>query len=141
MAVSLNISMLDANGETAKVGPTIGDAANAVTVAQHIENMSNAKTLKADISTPVDISGLTGNTATAANVESAKFKARLTYSGPIPAGGTRRVRTSILVPAPHGALVDGLSGDLTNADAVALAALLTDELGNPMDILESIEYV
>lgn len=140
-AVDLSVSWQDVNGVKAKNTPHILDTAGPAAVCQALANLSNAAIIGAKISTPVTISGLTSNTATNTNVESAKFKMRLSYSGPIPAGGAERAKCSVEVPAPLGTVINGLSGDLTNSDALALIPLLCDTWGNPMDTLDKIEYV
>lgn len=141
MAVGLEISYLDVNGVPATNRLSIDAAANAAAVAALLKALTNAKIVSANILTPVDISGLAGNAAAAANVESAKFKMAISLTGPIPAGATRRPGTIIQVPAPLGTLINGTSGDPANAAFTALLTHVQTNRGETLDTVKSVNYV
>jgi len=141
MAVELEISYLDVNGESATNSVSIDAAANAAATVQLFKNTSNCRVVKASIITPVDISGLTGNTSAAANVESAKFKMAVSLSGPIPSGATQRPRVTFQIPAPLGTLINGRSGDPANAAFTAFLAHVVSNRGEVLDTVDSVNYV
>lgn len=141
MAVGLEVSYIDVNGVPATNRLSIDAAANAATVAQQLKQLTNCKIVAANILTPVDISGLTSNTASATNNESAKFKMAISLTGPIPAGATRRPGTIIQVPAPVGTLINGASGDPTLAAFTALLAHVTTNRGEVLDTVKSVNYI
>jgi hypothetical protein len=139
MAVELSVSYTDVNGVSAKNVFAVADAAGGAALLPLLDALSNAKISSAAVATPLDVSAL--GAAAAANNESAKFKMAITFSGAIPAGGTRRPRVTIQIPAPVGTLINGESGDPTNAAFTALLPYVKTSHGEAVDTVESVNYV
>lgn len=139
MAVEMSVSYLDINGVSAKNVFAADDDAAAAALIPLLDALTNAKINAASYATPLDVSGTSAASAT--NVESAKFKMAITMSGPIPAGGTQRPRVTLQIPAPLGTLINGLSGDPTNAAFTALLPYVVTNRGETLDRVDSVNYV
>lgn len=141
MAVEVTISYLDVNGDGATNKYASTDAASAAASIAKFKALTNAKIIEASYSTPIDISGLTGNTAAAANLETVKAKVAITMSGPKPTGATRRPSVTLQIPAPLGSLVNGATGDTSNALITTLLSSVLSSRGETLDTVERVAYV
>jgi hypothetical protein len=141
MAIRMTISYRDVNGVEATNRFTVADATAAAAALAKFKALTNAKIIEAFTSTPLDITGLSGNTALQANVESAKFKCAISMSGPIPTGGTRRPTVSLQIPAPLGSLVNSTSGDITNALVTTLLSTVLSDRGETLDTVDAVNFV
>lgn len=141
MAVLCTISYVDAQGQNATNEASVADAAGALALAIALKKLTNCQIVSVSVQTPVDISSIPSNTASAANVESALFKMVLSFSAAPPAGATRRPTTTLQVPAPVGSYVNGLTGDPNNADIVAVRDLLKSSQGVQMTKVDKVAYV
>jgi hypothetical protein len=139
MASGMTVSYRDVNGITASNRFAIGDPADGPSLLAALDALTNAAIVESNTLTPVDLTGLSAASAT--NNESAKFKMAITMSGPIPTGGTVRPKVIIQIPAPLGTLINGLSGDPTNALFTALLAFITTNRGETLDKVDSVNYV
>lgn len=138
MAVSVEVSYVDFFGKVKRGRATVADAAGAATLMPLLKALTNCQIASANLLTPIDISGLAGNVAANADMSSAEAQARINLTGAIPAGGTRKARTSVTIPAFKGTLVTG--GDkvaITNAAVTALTPVLKDKDGNDMTAVSS----
>jgi hypothetical protein len=140
MAVELSVTWQDVNGLTSTERFAVVDAANAALVLPKLKLLSNAKIVSAAINTPLDITGLANNNAASANVETARTKMNIGLSGNKPAGATARPKTRLGIPAPVGSYINGLSGDVTNADIVALLANVVSNRGEAMTKVDRVAY-
>ena len=147
MAQLLTVSYLDVNGESGSNRFYIDAAADAATVCADLKALTNCQITEANILSPVDISTLANNTApTAANVESALFKASVTLEGPqVGAGGTNtgapNARVTIQIPAPVGDLVNGMTGNPKDPRLTALLGKIVSNHGDAMTSVRSVKYV
>lgn len=141
MSVEVAVSWLDAQGESATNTYTVDDAAAALASVILLKALSNAKILAATYSTPIDLATVPSNNAVAANVESAKFKMAVQLSGDKPANATARPGVKLLIPAPLGSLINGLSGDPTNAAFTALLAQIRSNRGETLNKVDRVAYV
>lgn len=137
----MTISYRDVNGVEATNRFTVADATAAAAALAKFKALTNAKIIDASYATPLDISGITGNTAAAANVESAKFKCAITLSGAIPTGGTSRPTVTLQIPAPLGSLVNAGTGDITNALVTTLLTTVQSNRGETLDTVDSVNFV
>jgi hypothetical protein len=133
-------SWVDVNGQPASNRLWATNSAGVASLAAKLKKLSNAKLKNAAVTTPVDISGISGNTAAAANVESARFKMIITASAPPVSAGGRRQIVTIEIPAPVGSYVNGLSGDTQNADIQALLDDLYTQAGTACDSIDKVAY-
>lgn len=131
----------DINGERITLTTWVNAEADAQTLLEKIDAASNAVLIEAHISTPIPLQALTNNDAVAANNESAATKAVVTFRG-ADAGSLAKPfdEVTIGIPAPIGSLINGLSGDVTNADLVALAGLIVSEHGVTMSSVSKLKY-
>ena len=141
MAVLLEVSYIDAQGETSTNEFTVADLQAADFVLPKLKKLTNCKIIGARLIQPVNISTLANNTATAANVESAKFKMAISMTGPFAVGATAAPSVTLQIPAPVGTYVNGLSGDPTNADITTLLAEVLSNRGEPLDTVRRVSYV
>lgn len=141
MSVEVVVSWLDAQGSTASNTFTSADAAAALSAVTLLKLLSNAKIIAANYSTPLDLTGIAANNAVAANVESAKFKMAVQLSGDKPANATARPGVKLLVPAPVGSLINGLTGDPTNAAFTNLLAQIQSNRGETLNRVDRVAYV
>jgi hypothetical protein len=140
MAVQDSISWEDINGIEATNRFYVADAAGAVTAATLMKKLSNAKIVASSVKSDVDISGVPANNAAAANVETARAKMVITLSGPPPGANLPRVKVTLEIPAPVGSYINGLEGDKTNADIVALLTVVKTNRGETVDTVDRVIY-
>jgi hypothetical protein len=141
MSVLVTISYRDVNGVEATNQFAVADATAAAAAVPKFKALTNCKILEASYATPIDISGLSGNTAAAANVESAKFKCAIALSGAKPSGATSRPRVILQIPAPLGSLVDAGTGSITNALVTTLLTSVQSNRGETLDTVDSVNFV
>lgn len=141
MSVYVTLVMQDINSEKSTVGAWVADAAAALTYAQAIKAASNAYIVEGFISTPVAIGGLASNVASATNVETVRSKAMVKMRG-INGDSTAEPfsHVTVQIPAPLGTLINGLTGDPTQADLVALMGKVKSNTGVQMTVVERIQY-
>lgn len=138
MAVSVEISYVDVFGKVKRGRATVADAAGATALMPLLKALTNCQIASANLLTPVDLTGVSGNTAANADMSSAEAQARINLTGAIPTGGTRKARTSVTIPAFKGSLVTG--GDkvnITDINILNLRPYLKDKDGNDMDTVSS----
>jgi hypothetical protein len=130
----------DVNGVDASNSIYVADAAAAATLAGQLKTLSNAKINNGNFVQPLDLTAIDPNTAAAANVETARAKMVITLSGAPAAAGLPRPTVTIQVPAPKGTYINGLEGDPTNADIVALLTTVKSNRGETMNRVERVAY-
>lgn len=140
MAGLATLDWEDVNGVSASNSIYVADAAGGASLADALKTLSNARITNGNFVQPLDLSGVDPNTAAAANVETARAKMVITLSGDPPAAGLPRPTVTIQVPAPKGTYVNGLEGDPTNADIVALLAIVKSNRGETMNKVERVAY-
>jgi len=141
MAVELEVSYIDINGNTSTNSVAVDDLEGAGFLLPKLKKLTNCKILSARLVQPVDISGVLSNVAVASNVESAKFKMAISMTGPLSTGATSAPNVTIQIPAPVGTYVNGLSGDPTNADITTLLAEIRSNRGETLDTIRKVSYV
>jgi len=141
MSTLLEVSYLDANGNTSTNEVTVADLESAQFLLPKLKKLTNCKILSARLIQPVDVGFIASNNAVAANVESAKFKMAISMTGPIAAGATAAPNVTIQIPAPVGSYVNGLSGDPTNADITTLLANVQSNRGETLDTVRKVSDV
>lgn len=141
MSVYVTLVMQDINDEKSTVGAWVANAAAAVVYAQAIKLASNAYIVEGFISTPVAIAGLSSNVATATNVETVRSKAMVKMRG-LNADSTAEPfsHVTVQIPAPLGTLINGLTGDPTQADLTTLMGVVKSNTGVEMQVVERIQY-
>lgn len=141
MAFLLDVTFQDINQRESISSMWIDDELHAPDVIAALKAASNAKILRATISTPVPLTTLTGNDATAANVETVTQKAVISMRG-ADAGstGVPFATARVGIPAPIGTLINGLSGDTTNGEAQSLMTKVLSKSGVQMSTIDKITY-
>jgi len=141
MAFLLDVTFQDINQLESKSSMWIEDEAGASDVLTALKNASNAKILRATLSTPVPLTTITNNDAAAANVETATSKAIIQMRGAdAGSSGEPFAHVRVGIPAPIGTLINGLSGDISNAEVQSLKTKVLSKTGVQMDVVESIRY-
>lgn len=141
MAFLLSVDWQDAQGEDSTTSQWLVDEGDAQDVLDALKAASNAKITAARISTPVPLTTITDNTASAANVETVKTKAKVKFRGAdVGSTGKPFAYVTIGIPAPKGDLINSKYGDVTNAELQSLKVKIQSESGVSMDTVESITY-
>jgi hypothetical protein len=140
MAGLVTVEWVDVNGIHARNSVYTPDVVGALGVVTHLKALSNARILSALFSIPLDLTTLSGNTAVAANVETARAKATVIMSADPAAAGLPRPKVHFEIPAPIGTLINGLSGDKTNTDIVALLSDIVTNRGETLNLVDNIIY-
>jgi hypothetical protein len=140
MAGEAELSYVDVNGITAANRFVVDDEAAAAAALALFKKLTNARITRARFSTPVDVSGVPANAAAAANVETARAKMIITLSAPPADAGLPRQTVTLQIPAPVGTYINGLTGDPTNADIVALLGVVRTSTGAVCDKVEKVAY-
>lgn len=133
-------SWLDVNGLGASNRLWAADDVAVATLAGQLKKLSNARLKSASYSTQVDISGIAGNAAAAANNETARAKMVITLSAPSVSAGGPRQTVTVQVPAPVGIYINGLTGDITNPDIQALVGVVLTQAGTATDRIDRVAY-
>lgn len=141
MAFLLEVDFRDVNGEVSSTSVYVATRADGLAVIQQLDVRTNALITGARLVTPIPLQTIINNDAVAANVETARTKAKIRLRG-FDTGSLANplAHATIGVPAPIGTLINGLSGDNTNADAVGLASHVLSASGVQMTAVEKIYY-
>lgn len=141
MAFLLDVTFQDINQRESISGVWINTEGDAEGVLAAMKAASNAKILRATISTPVPLVTLTDNIPAAANVETATSKAIVSMRGADAASsGVPFATARVGIPAPIGTLINGLSGDATDAELQSLKSKVLSKTGVQMDQVTSVKY-
>jgi hypothetical protein len=141
MAYLLDVTFQDINQLESKSSMWVNVETDVAAVLTALKAASNAKILKASLSTPVPLIAITNNDAVSANVETATSKAIIQMRGAdAGSSGEPFAHARIGIPAPIGSLINGLSGDVTNAEVQSLKSKVLSKTGVQMDTVESIKY-
>jgi hypothetical protein len=141
MAFLLDVTFQDINQLESRSSMWVDTEENVQAVLDALKLASNAKITKASLSTPVPLVTITNNDAVAANVETATQKAIIQMRGADAASsGEPFAHARIGIPAPIGSLINGLSGDVTDAEVQSLKSKVLSKTGVQMDTVESIRY-
>lgn len=135
-----SFSWIDVNGLGASNRVWAADGAGVATLAAALKKLSNARLKGAASLEPVDISGIAGNAAAAANLETARAKMVITLSAPPVSDGGPRQTVTIQVPAPVGTYINGLTGDTQNADIQALVGVVLTQAGTATTAIDRVAY-
>jgi hypothetical protein len=141
MSKYLKATLEDVNKLQATTGFFVPDDATAMTALAAIKAASNAKIIKAELQTPIALQFLLSNNAIAANIETCRAKAHIRFRG-ADTGSTARpfAYVTVSIPAPKGTLINGLTGDTSNADADGLKSHVLSSTGVTMTVVEKIWY-
>lgn len=141
MAFLLDVTFQDINQLESKSSMWVDTEENVPAVLAALKAASNAKIARATLSTPVPLVTITSNDAVAENVETATSKAIIAMRGADAASsGEPFAHVRIGIPAPIGSLINGSSGDVTNAEVQSLKSKVLSKTGVQMDVVESIKY-
>lgn len=141
MAYLLDVTFQDINQLESKSSMWVNVETDVTAVIAALKAASNAKILRATLSTPVPLIAITNNTAAAANVETATSKAVIQMRGAdAGSSGEPFAHARVGIPAPIGTLINGLTGDINNAEAQSLMTKVLSKTGVQMDVIETIKY-
>jgi len=140
MAVEVNITFKDVNGDEGQTSFWSDTAANAQAALELFGPLTNAEVIKASYSTPLDITGAWNVAAAAANVETCRSKVKVQFEGAADGGFQAFDRTTLSIPAPVGDLINGASGNPTDARLVGLIPLVFSVHGTAMTVISSVKY-
>jgi hypothetical protein len=141
MAFLLDVVFQDINQLESKSSMWVNTEENVPDVLTALKAASNAKILRATLSTPVPLTTITDNDAVAANVETATSKAIIAMRGAdAGSSGEPFAHVRIGIPAPIGSLINAQSGDVNNAEVQSLKTKVLSKTGVQMDVVESIKY-
>lgn len=141
MAYLLDVTFQDINQLESKSSMWVNVETDVTAVIAALKAASNAKILKATLSTPVPLVTITNNDAVAANIETATSKAVIQMRGAdAGSSGEPFARVRVGIPAPIGTMINGLSGDVTEAEVQSLKSKIISKTGVQMDTVESIRY-
>ena len=141
MAYLLDVTFQDINllESVSSVWINVETDANAVLVA--MKAASNARILRATLSTPIPLITITNNQAAAANVETATSKALVSMRGADAGSSGRPFATAVVgIPAPIGTIINGMSGDVSEAELQSLKSKVLSKTGVQMDTISSVKY-
>lgn len=141
MSYLLHISWIDVNGLTGTSSAWVASTDDGLTVAKAFKAASNAKITAAELRETVPLQTITNNDPTAANVETAKTKAKIRMKG-ADAGSLAApfAYVTVGIPAPIGTLINGLTGDTSNTDANNLTSHVLSPSGVQMATIDKIYY-
>lgn len=141
MSVYVQAEMTDINGEKASTGAWVADAAAADDYLVALKNASNAYISKAWLSTPVPLTTITNNDAVAENVETVRSKVQVKMRGADTGSAAEPfARVTVQIPAPIGSLINGATGDVSNAELQSLKTKVLSRTGVQMSVVERIQY-
>jgi hypothetical protein len=141
VAFLLDVTFQDINQVESTSSMWIAAETDAPAVLAALKAASNAKILRATISTPVPLLTITNNSPTNDNVETATSKA-LVYMRGADAGSSGKpfATARVGIPAPKGTLINGQSGDVTDAELQALKSHVLSKTGVQMDQITKVVY-
>jgi hypothetical protein len=141
MAYLLEVTFQDVNQLESKSSMWVNVETDVDAVIAACKAASNAKITKATLSTPVPLLTITNNDAVAENVETATSKAIISMRGAdAGSSGEPFAHVRIGIPAPKGSMINGASGDVTEAEVQSLKSKVLSKTGVQMDVVESIKY-
>jgi len=141
MAFLLDVTFQDVNQLESTSSMWIEAETDAIDVIQALKAASNAKITRATISTPVPLLTITNNSPTNDNVETATSKALVSMRGADAGSSGKPFATArVGIPAPIGSLINGQSGDATNAELQALKSHVISKTGVQMDQITRVVY-
>lgn len=141
MAYLLDVTFQDINQKESVSSLWVNVETDVPDVLAAMKAASNAKILRATLSTPVPLIALTDNIPTSANVETATSKAIVSMRGADAGSSGRPFATArVGIPAPLGSLINGLSGDVSDAELQSLKSKVLSKTGVQMDQITSVKY-
>lgn len=141
MAYLLDVTFQDVNQLESKSSMWVNVETDVTAVIAALKAASNAKILKASLSTPIPLVTITNNDAVAANVETATSKAVITMRGAdAGSSGEPFAHVRIGIPAPVGSMINAQSGDVTEAEIQSLKSKVLSKTGVQMDTVVSVKY-
>jgi hypothetical protein len=141
MAYLLDVTFQDVNQAVSQSSMWVNVETDVTAVIAALKAASNAKITRATLSTPVPLIAITNNDAVANNVETATCKAIIAMRGAdAGSSGEPFAHVRVGIPAPIGTLINGLSGNITDAEVQSLKSKVLSKTGVQMDVVESIKY-
>lgn len=141
MAYLLNVTFQDINQKESKSSLWINVESDVNAILTALKAASNAKILRATLSTPVPLVTITNNIPAAANVETATSKALVSMRGADAGSSGKPFATATIgIPAPIGSLINGQSGDVSDAELQSLKSKVLSKTGVQMDQITSVKY-
>lgn len=141
MAYLLDVFFQDINQKESTSSLWVNVETDVPDVLAAMKAASNAKILRATLSTPVPLIALTDNIPTAANVETATSKAIVSMRGADAGSSGKPFATArVGIPAPIGSLINGQSGDVSDAELQSLKSKVLSKTGVQMDQITSVKY-
>jgi hypothetical protein len=141
MSVLYRVYLEDSNGDKSSVAFYTADTTTGDAAVHALDAITNAQIINITVSEPVALQALTNNDAVAANVETARAKAKVRLRG-ADSGSMAKpfAYTTISIPAPIGTLINGPAGDVTNSELQALMGHVLSATGVQMTVVESVKY-
>lgn len=141
MAYLLDVTFQDINQQESVSSMWVNVETDVTAVIAALKAASNAKILRATLSTPVPLIAITNNIPAAANVETVTSKALIYMRGADAGSSGRPFATAVVgVPAPIGSLINGASGDVSDAEVQSLKSKVLSKTGVQMDQVTAIKY-
>ena len=138
MAGQLKVTWKDVNGNTSSNSVWCADAGAAGTLLTALKACTNAVAVSATFSAQIDI-GTPGTPVKGSN-EPVRTKAAVTLSGNPASTGLPRPKITLEIPAPVDSLINGLSGDVTNALVTALLGSAKTNRGETLNQVDNVTY-
>ena len=143
MAQELSVNFKDVNGDRGGTRFWCNDVPTAQGAIQALANLSNAQVVAAWMSLPVDLGSIANlkTAAVAANNETVYTNAKILLSGN-DAGSVaaKRGYAEINIPAPIGALINGLEGNPNDPLAQAFVGKIITRHNVTTDRVDSVKY-
>jgi hypothetical protein len=135
----LTVSFTDAHQENSDTNFYVNNAGDAQTAVAHLHGLSNARINGAYVSSPMDISALTGNGAVEANIETVATRMVARYSAPTQQAGIEQ-DVLLKIPAPVGSVINGTFSIADQAPLQALVGVLTAADGTATNGFHEVYY-
>jgi hypothetical protein len=141
MAYLLDVTFRDINQLESISSVWVNVETDVDNVVAAMKAASNAKIVRATLSTPVPLVTLTNNQPAAANVETATSKAIVSMRGADAGSSGKPFATArVGIPAPIGTIINGQSGDVSDAELQSLKSKVLSKTGVQMDQITSVKY-
>lgn len=140
MAVEVEITFIDVNGDEARTSFWSPSAANAQSAVELFGPITNCEVIKASYNTPLDITGSWNHAPATANVETARSKVKVEFEGAASGGALAFAKSTLSIPAPVGDLVNGAAGSPTDARLTPLIPLVLSAHGDAMTEIIKVRY-
>lgn len=141
MSYLLDVTFQDINQLESVSSLWVNVETDVAAVLDAMKLASNAKIQRATLSTPVPLVTITNNIPAAANVETATSKAIVAMRGADAGSSGRPFATATVgIPAPIGSLINGQSGDVSDAELQSLKSKILSKTGVQMDQVTSVKY-